>query len=102
MLKQKNNQNKLREVTKHKIKECQINKDKGAHEMSTCWNEELKQGFIMKKEEEMHMSIEDSDATDREKSLLHAVKWQRIILDEVSCDNILWLEIILLLYFLMK
>jgi len=40
---------------------------------------ELEQGSIKKKEE---------DQEGNDKSFLHAVKWQRIILDEVSCDNV--------------
>ncbi|XP_057750711.1 DNA repair protein RAD16-like isoform X1 [Arachis stenosperma] len=47
------------------------------------WNEELEQdGFDKKKKEKMGLGMDDLDATDREKSFLHAVKWQRIILDE--------------------
>ncbi|XP_061356483.1 ATP-dependent helicase rhp16 isoform X2 [Gastrolobium bilobum] len=61
---------KKRDVTKQKITE------------PDCWNGELEQGFIKKKEEEMRCRKEDPDAIGREKSFLHAVKWQRIILDE--------------------
>lgn len=43
--------------------------------------------------EEMPFQIEDLDATGRGKSFLQAVKWQRIILDEVSCDNVLWFKL---------
>lgn len=49
------------EVNKKKIKEHENGQDQGTH---------------------------NSDVPCREKSLLHAVKWQRIILDEVSCDNL--------------
>ena len=57
---------KKTEVTKGKNKECVSNK--------MSWNED-----------ELSIGIEDSDAIRRDMSLLHAVKWQRIILDEVSC-----------------
>ena len=68
---------KKRYATKQKIKEPEY------------WNEELEQGFNKKKEKEMRMRMDDSDTADREKSFLHAVKWQRIILDEVSCGSTL-------------
>ncbi|RDX84596.1 Helicase-like transcription factor CHR27, partial [Mucuna pruriens] len=61
---------KNREVTKGKTKECDSNK--------------MSKGSRKKKEEEMCTIIGDSEAvpvrTDR--SILHAVQWQRIILDE--------------------
>ncbi|KAL2331847.1 hypothetical protein Fmac_019428 [Flemingia macrophylla] len=56
-------------VTKGKNKECDGNMSKGSRK---------------KKEEETGMIIEDMEAVPvrTDKSLLHAVKWQRIILDE--------------------
>jgi hypothetical protein len=47
---------------------------------------ELKHNSIKKKKGEMCLGVEGN-----EKSFLHTVKWQRIILDEV-CVNLLWLK----------
>ncbi|KAI4334124.1 hypothetical protein L6164_018855 [Bauhinia variegata] len=65
---------KKKDVTKQKINDYENGKDKGAHKQKlTLWSDE---------ELELDLRIENSDATRRGKSLLHAVKWQRIILDE--------------------
>ncbi|KAJ1393826.1 Zinc finger, RING-type [Sesbania bispinosa] len=61
----KQTKKKKTEVTKQKIK------------VPKRGNGELEQG-----EEEMRSRVEDSDTIGRETSFLHAVKWQRIILDE--------------------
>ncbi|XP_027345923.1 DNA repair protein RAD16-like isoform X2 [Abrus precatorius] len=66
----KQNKKKKGDVTEQKIKE------------SKCQNGELEQGFVKKKGEELLVRMEDSDVVSKEKSFLHAVKWQRIILDE--------------------
>ncbi|XP_027343348.1 DNA repair protein RAD16-like [Abrus precatorius] len=66
---------KKSENTKGKIKECDNNK------MSKHWSEKLEEDFD-KKNDEIHKKIEDSDAVYSDTSLLHAVKWHRIILDE--------------------
>lgn len=78
---------KKREVNKKRIKEHENGKDQGADMNTKFWSEELEKGFNRLKEKETSMRADNSDATCREKSLLHAVKWQRIILDEVSCDH---------------
>ena len=75
---------KKREVTQGKTKKCDSKK------MSRSSNK--------KKEEELWMDEEDLDApVCSDRSILHAVKWQRIILDEVSCNNrlgVLYLSIV--------
>ncbi|OIV99204.1 hypothetical protein TanjilG_19700 [Lupinus angustifolius] len=61
---------KKRDLTKKKLKELK------------SWDEELEKGFMKKKNLELRSRTKDSDTKDRDKSFLHAVKWQRIILDE--------------------
>lgn len=73
--KQSKQAKKKREVTKGKTKECDSRK--------------ILKGSIKEKGDKMGIDMEDSDAVPvrSDKSFLHAVKWQRIILDEVSCNN---------------
>ncbi|XP_017425532.1 ATP-dependent helicase rhp16 isoform X2 [Vigna angularis] len=68
--KQSKQAKKKREVTKGKTKECESSK--------------ILKGSIKKKGDKMCIDMEDSDAVPvrSDRSFLHAVKWQRIILDE--------------------